>query len=220
MNKNLYTNSLSIIFFCLFSLSNLSAQHNDDIQFLETRDVGTGVFLKWEMPEDEDIEQFFLERATADNKFEVVESFTADANDDSGYFSFFDNALGIQKMKYRIRCVSSEKGSFYSKVVPMKKKVKSIYRVASKELISDGYFKITLEAVATGELDFSLRDEFGEKVLTKEWTVSTGLNEFFIDLDEIPDGAYSGLIRGGQQANAINFAKKSRNETGVALKRN
>jgi len=102
----------------------------------------------------------------------------------------------------------------------MEKKVKSIYRVASKELMGEGFFKVTLEAVAEGELDFSLRDEFGEKVLTKTWSVTNGLNEFFIDLDDIPDGAYSGLIRGGQQANAINFAKKSRSDTGVALKKN
>ena len=218
MTKKKYTNSLFTL--CLLLLGfNIQAQDRDDIQFVEKRDVGTGVFLKWEMP-DEAVEQFFLERATADSKFEVVESFTSTDEDEKNTFSFFDNALGIQKMKYRIRCVSSENGSFYSKVIPMEKKVKSIYRVASKELINEGYFKVTLEAVATGELDFSLRDEFGEKVLTKTWTVSNGINEFFIDLDGIPDGSYSGLIRGGQQANAINFAKKSRSETGVALKKN
>jgi len=220
MTKKNYTNLFSLLFVGIIALGNINAQHNDEIQFLETRDVGTGIFLKWEIPEEEGIEQFFLERATSDKKFEVVESFTADAGEKGNTFSFFDNALGIQKMEYRIRCISSEKGSFYSKVIPMNKKVKSIYRIASKELIGDGYFKITLEAVATGELDFSLRDELGEKILTKEWTVTSGLNDFFIDLDDIPDGAYSGLIRGGQQANAINFSKKSRSETGVALKKN
>lgn len=219
MSTKFYITSFLSFCFALISSINVNAQSSDEIQFVETRDVGTGVFLKWEMP-DEDIDQFFLERATADNNFEVVESFTSSDEDEKNTFSFFDNALGIQKMRYRIRCVSSDQGSFYSKVIPMEKKVKSIYRVASKELISEGYFKVTLEAVATGELDFSLRDEFGEKVLTKTWTVSNGLNEFFIDLDDIPDGSYSGLIRGGQQANAINFAKKSRSETGVALKKN
>jgi len=219
MTTKFYITSLLSLFFSLISLNIINAQHNDDIQFVETRDVGTGVFLKWEMP-DEDVDQFFLERATAGNEFEVVESFTTSDEDEKNTFSFFDNALGIQKMKYRIRCVSADQGSFYSKVIPMEKKVKSIYRVASKELINEGYFKVTLEAVAEGELDFSLRDEFGEKVITKTWSVSNGLNEFFIDLDDIPDGAYSGLIRGGQQANAINFAKKSRSETGVALKKN
>ena len=218
MTTKFYTKSLFSLFLILFAF-NSQAQDSDDIQFVEKRDVGTGVFLKWEMP-DEGIEQFFLERATADNKFEVVESFTNADESEKNTFSYFDNALGIQKMKYRIRCVSSDNGSFYSEVIPMEKKVKSIYRVASKELINEGYFKVTLEAAATGELDFSLRDEFGEKVLSKTWTVTNGLNEFFIDLDDIPDGAYSGLIRGGQQANAINFAKKSRNENGVALKKN
>jgi len=219
MTKKNYINSLFSLILLLLGFT-IQAQDSDDIQFVEKRDVGTGVFLKWEMPEDENIQQFFLERATADSKFEVVESFTSADEDEKNIFSFFDNALGIQKMKYRIRCVSSENGSFYSAVIPMEKKVKSIYRVASKELINEGYFKVTLEAVATGELDFSLRDEMGEKVLTKTWTVSNGINEFFIDLDDIPDGSYSGLIRGGQQANAINFAKKSRSETGVALKKN
>lgn len=219
MTKKNYTNSL--FSFCLLLLGfSVQAQDSDDIKFVEKRDVGTGVFLKWEMPEDEGIEQCFLERATADNKFEVVESFTSTDEDEKNTFSYFDNALGIQKMKYRIRCVSSDNGFFYSEVIPMEKKVKSIYRVASKELINEGYFKVTLEAVAEGELDFSLRDENGEKVLKKTWTLTNGINEFFIDLDDIPDGSYSGLIRGGQQANAINFAKKSRNENGVALKKN
>jgi len=71
MTKKIYTNSLFSLFL-LFLAFNIQAQDGDDIEFVEKRDVGTGVFLKWEMPDDESIQQFFLERATADSEFEVV----------------------------------------------------------------------------------------------------------------------------------------------------
>jgi len=216
MVKNLYT----IIFLSFFFFNNSLFAQSDEIQFTETRDVGTGVFLKWTMPDSENFEQFFLEKATTNGKFETIESYTHADEDEKNNFSFFDNALGVKKMKYRIRCVSSDKGTFFSEVLPFEKKVKTIYRIASKELISEGYFKITIESIAIGDVEFSLRDEFGEKILKKDWGLTAGLNEFFIDLDEIPDGNYSGLIQGGRQTNAINFTKKSRSNSGVALKKN
>lgn len=212
--------SLSGVVLLLLSPNFIQAQEADID--LKIKEVNSGIMIEWGLSSGITAKQIMLERSVRSKPFAELETYDETDiqvfQEDETYFSFLDSQMGMEKVAYRLRVIEEDQSTFFSKPTEIVKKTINTYRVAKQELLSQGVFKVTIEAIEKSDLEFFLIDESGEKIFKEKWSADLGLNDFFINLDYFNDGSYSALIKKGKEYQTLNINKTTRKTDEVAMK--
>lgn len=211
--------SLFVFLALLLFIAQGGFAQNLDVEFSSFKEVGSGIFLEWKMPDGNTATQCILERSAHGATFKTLEIFDHIQKSSSNYssFTYFDNQMGLEKASYRLKFIESDFSSFYSQEVSITKKSINTYRIVEQELMSHGMLRVTIESIEKGNLEFSLFDAEKEKVMKEKWKVDLGLNDYFINLDYFLDGEYSGVLKKEKEYQTLTFNKNTKGN-GVAMK--
>jgi len=213
---------LTLILIGLLCLGNLEKGKAQicEVEFISAKELKTGFMLEWKFPEDILANKFILERSVREIGFKRLETFSdfEDTLTDESKFSFYDNQLGLEKAKYRLKFINEDQSVFYSQEISLSKKVVSTFRIADQTLMKQGVLKVTVECMDERDLEFVMIDESGKEVMHEDWQVELGLNDFFINLDYFKDGSFKAFIRKNREYQTLTFNKTTKKNNQVAMK--
>lgn len=198
------------LFFTLLLMILFSANTHSQVQYektLQVKNYGQGFILTWSTFSEVNNSSFSIERSIDGKNYQTIGSINSKNEKEINKYQFKDEELGLKKVSYRLKSILNDGEHSYSKVISSEKKVVNYFKVTEKEQLPNNQYKIYINSIKEGELKCRFSTILGDVVYDEIKPLQVGLNEFFFDLSNEPDGSYNIVF------------KMDRNQTSVALKK-
>ncbi len=150
-------------------------------------------YLQWVTENEENTSRFIIERSLDGNNFEAIGQVGAVGNSIvTSNYEYIDNQIGLlssQVVYYRLRIVDIDGQIAYSAVTNIR-----LIGIAGRVTISPnpvaGIAKLTVNAIAAGNMQWKLFDNTGRLIMQGNGALHKGQNVTDIHLRNIPAGIY------------------------------
>lgn len=205
---------LTLLIMILFSVTTQAqVQYEKNLQ---VKNYGHGFMLSWSTFSEVNTSSFSIERSVDGVNFQTIGSINSKNEGEINEYQFKDDELGLKKVNYRLKPISKEGEYGYSKVVSNEKKVVNYFKVIEKEQLPNNQFKIFINSIKEGELKCRFSTNLGEIVYDEMKPLQVGLNEYFFDLSDEPDGSYNIVFKLGRNQTSIVLKKETKEKNNVA----
>ncbi|MFK7776126.1 MAG: hypothetical protein AB8F94_28650 [Saprospiraceae bacterium] len=205
---------LTLLFMTLFSLTSQSQVQYE--KKLQVKNYGQGFMLTWSTFSESNNSSFSIERSIDGINYRTIGSINSKDENEINKYQFKDDDLGLKKVSYRLKPISKDGESNYSKVVSDEKKVVSYFKVMEKQQLPNNQYKIFINSIKEGELKCRFSTNLGEVVYNEIKPLQVGLNEFDFDLSNEPDGTYNVIFKLDRNQTSIVLKKETKEKNNVA----
>ena len=159
---------------------------------LHGKEFKMGNRIEWKTAYELDTKMFIVEKSDDGINFYMEREIQAAgvSNKEKGY-RFMDVGNNEETTFYRLKLVDADDTESYSEIAMVNKTMANnfqIVRMSNTSAIKT--FEVTLDALAEKELSFSLEKLNGEKVFSTKKSLTNGLNEIEINLENEVPGKY------------------------------
>jgi len=181
---------------------------------LEAKELGIGVMLTWETALEHDNKEFFVEKSVDGIDFSKIGIVKAAGKSSNKLdYSFVDLAIGDQNAMYRLKQIDHSGEFTYSHTVIVNRKADNNFIVTSiNSTIIDSNFSFKLKSLFEGNMNFDILSPDNQNVLSKNFSIALGENEFNLNLEEIKNGDYTLRIKMQEEVEYLNLTKVDRNK--------
>ncbi|MFK8100953.1 MAG: hypothetical protein AB8G15_00445 [Saprospiraceae bacterium] len=193
-----YKMHLNFIYgFCFFLLSsawNLPTVNAAVIYSapLKGKEFQMGNMLKWRTSEEINSQLFIIEKSTDGVSFDelgVVNA--AGLSEKAKGYRFLDSSVDNDKAFYRLKQVDTDGTASFSQIVIVKRSIKNQFMVvAMTNTTTNDNFKVTLDALKEGQLEYTLSNLKGEVISTGKKVLTNGLVSLDFSLADEQEGIY------------------------------
>lgn len=218
MKKLKNSNQLSFIFTLLLMFL-FSANTHSQVQYektLEVKNYGQGFMLTWSTFSEANNSSFSIERSLDGINYKTIGSIDSKNEKEINEYQFKDDELGLKKASYRLKPILKDGEYSYSKVVTNEKRIVNYFKVTEKEQLPNNQYKIFVNSIKEGELKCRFSTNLGDVVYDEIKPLQVGLNEFFFDLSNEPDGSYSVVFKMGRNQTSVSLKKETKEKNNVA----
>lgn len=160
-----------------------------------------GNLLEWSTSFEQNSQVFIVEKSNDGTHFTNVATVEAAgfSNEDKSY-RFVDLGVNDKQLFYRLKQVDNDGKSSFSDIVLLTKKMANQFMVAAmSNTVTSDQFNITIEALNTIMLEYSLKTKEGEIISTAKQELYAGLNDIQIDLKDEIEGVYFVTLHADQE---------------------
>ena len=169
------------------------------------------VLCKWETNQEENVNNFNIERSINGKTFESIGTTKASGKTTAAAFYQYtdENAykLNATTLYYRLKMIDNDGKFSYSNIVYIKlgeKQSVLLYPNPAKDLIN---LQINNTAAATINNTIQIVDELGRVLLEKKVIVTTGTQSFELNTTSLSKGNYVIVIKGEGEVKTMKFIK-------------
>jgi hypothetical protein len=181
----------SITFAFLLAAASARAEVMYSMQ-LKGTELPVGTLLEWATNYENDMQLYVLEKSTDGLHFEdlgTVQAAGFSAVDKN--YHFMDLGATAKRSFYRLRELTTDGTASFSATSTVDKKLSNQYSVVSMsrtEVTKE--FKISLDCITEGKLDWAILNNKNAEVETGSITMINGLNDLRLDFQNLPVGTY------------------------------
>ncbi|MFT4665214.1 MAG: hypothetical protein ACI8YQ_003357 [Polaribacter sp.] len=179
----------------LLSFNVAQAQVVDYEKSLAASEDGVGFILKWTTSDDLSTDSFVVERSKGGEEFKTIGMVMGRQSKKLTEYTFKDLDLGLKKVRYRLKEVSTGGSSSFTEAVVMTKEFVSNFAVVNKQQIAEGVMEISISSIVDGELECRVIDNMGDVLIEELRKIEVGLNDIVFDLSSEADGTYHMIFK-------------------------
>lgn len=178
-------------------------------QVIEGENLQIGTMLTWSTNFEDENDIFIIEKSENGTDFEDIGNVKAAGDsEDLKNYNFLDIMAKSNQAYYRLKQVNIDGSSSHSDIVTVSKKFDNNFMVARMSAIATtNLFELTFDSFVDGSLNYTITSIKGEVILENQLSVSNGLNELTIDLEDQREGIYKLALNMGQETETIVLKK-------------
>ncbi|MBY0476944.1 MAG: PQQ-dependent sugar dehydrogenase [Chitinophagaceae bacterium] len=165
--------------------------------------------LQWNVTNETGIQSYIIERSTDQLNFVAAGKTNANnAGDHSYSFTDFNAGKLSQTVYYRLKVLHADGTEKYTQVASVKfgRRTNGILQLFPNPVHS--YTSIGINALADETVQMRIADNTGRVVMTRNFTVTKGMNNFNLDLSSLPAGFYFVDVTGAHLNEKTKFIKQ------------
>ena len=200
--------TLSLLLFSLITSTYIQAACTYE-KVIHGEELEIGIVLSWTTEFEENNSLFVIEKSLDGVDFVNVGTVEGAGNSNEvKAYQYMDVMARAEKIYYRLKQVDFD-GSFkYSEVLSMNKKRDNQFMVVRMSTITAfDNFDVTINAINSGSLDYTLFDAQGDIIEDGNTTMLNGLNYININLRDKDHGIYKLQMKMGDEVETLTFKK-------------
>lgn len=203
MRKNEFKFLPALLFFT-FCLTNLKADVSYSIP-LKGKEHQIGSLLNWSTHVEENSEVFFVEKSKDGESYQIIGEVTAAGNSENEMsYRFLDVGINDGEAYYRLRQVDLDGTSSFSQTIKLQKKLDNNFMVLSiSNIETDSKLSVMLDSNIDGELQYFVKNRFGDLVQANKTELYFGVNDIMIDFENELPGTYFITFKVGKEKEQI-----------------
>ncbi len=167
---------------------------------------GCNINLSWSSSSEENFSHYELERSSDGRNFIMAESIKGSGSTTGGHYFFHDNQADLRNY-YRLKMIDFDLTYEYSKIINVDADCEIIKNITVyPNPVGDDFVNVKVNSVKEAEQVITLVDVTGHEILKKSISLNEGINNFQLDVSELPGRIY--FIKIGQRT-LYRFAKTS-----------
>jgi hypothetical protein len=159
---------------------------------LNGKEHNIGNLLRWATSNEFNSQVFIVEKSIDGIDFSGIGEVLAEgiSQEERGY-RFLDVETTDTKAFYRLRQVDVDGTASFSQTIMVQKRMSNDIMILSmSNTVTNDKFRITLDALIDGEVEYTVKNKDREIILNKKQVIIFGLNEITISLEDEPEGNY------------------------------
>jgi hypothetical protein len=198
----------------LYSFTGYSQSDSTDIpirlSYFEAGSNAGNTTLRWKTVCFLDFANFEIQKSTDGNKYQSINSFTADKLRCQQPFDFTDNNNGLAvRVFYRITVKDIDGKAYQSKIVSVFNQGKGIAINSFAPTIVNTAVNISISSAANEIIQLSLINSQGAIVKQKSINVTKGASTHHVSMEDLQKGKYLAVFQTqGGEKNTISFIKQ------------
>lgn len=174
-----------------FSVSNVYA----DVVYmtpLNGKEHKIGNLLNWVTSTEFNSKVFIVEKSIDGIDFENIGEVMAEGiSGDKKKYRFLDVETTDPNAFYRLRQVDVDGTASFSQTIMVKKKLNNDIMILSmSNTVTNDIFKVAVDAMIDGEIEYTVKNEDNDVIISKKQDLIFGINEIIISLKDEPEGVY------------------------------
>lgn len=179
-------------------------------QAIRASNFQIGIMLTWSTNAEVDHERFVIEKSENGIDFKEIGTVTGGGNTEIiQEYNFLHIYPSEHRIFYRLKEIAYSGAVSFSDIAVFENENPSLVRVVRlSEVFASNNFQVKLDSYTEGELEYILRSWQGNKLLTQSISLTNGLNNIDIDVQNLPLGIYKlALFLDNQPMDILTFKR-------------